>query len=146
MGGNMPTKILGAAASLLLAIGLSGTARAGADPLFAAAKLREYCKACHAVGTMKFIQSDDDRVLWDGLFADRAPRSGKIWADAIAEVLAWPSDAAPPFDTTMDPPSNRDWMPKGAKRLDLAADTFGGIASRRLILQAIRERSRLDGD
>lgn len=131
----MLTRILAAIAAL----GIGGPALGAADPLFAAAKLREYCKACHAVGTMKFIQSDDDREFWNALFVERSPRSGKVWAVAISEVLGWPTDVAPPYDRVMDPPSNRDWMPKGAKRLDLAADSEGGTPVRRLILQAITE-------
>ncbi len=109
-----------------------------ADPLYAAAKLRHYCKACHAVGTMKFITTEDDRELWASLFTERAPRTGKLWAEGIVEVLAWPSDAPPPFDSVMDPPSNRDWMPKGQKRLELAAERDGTTVVRRSIVDALR--------
>lgn len=131
----MLTKILAAIAALHL----SGTALAGVDPLLAAAKLRQYCKACHAVGALKFIQSDDDREMWNSLFANRAPKSGKVWAQGIAEVLQWPAETAPPFDQIMDPSGNRDWMPKGAKRLDFATDFIGATSVRRLILQALTE-------
>jgi hypothetical protein len=133
----MLTKIFAA----LIALHLGATAFAGADPLAAAAKLREYCRACHAVGTMKFIQSDDDRVLWDSLFVNTAPHTGKTWAQGIVEVLSWPSDTPPPFDRVMDPPTNRDWMPRGAKRLDLAADVLDGTPVRKMILDAIKARS-----
>ena len=50
-----------------------------------------------------------------------------------------PTDVAPPFGPPMDPTSGRDWMPKGAKRLDLADDEEGGASVRRAIREALEK-------
>jgi hypothetical protein len=138
-----------ASAGLAVLMWSSGAASAASEPgaadLVAAAKLRAYCKACHAVGELRFIQSDDDAALWTSLFTERSTRSGTVWAAAISAVLSWPSDAPPPFDPIMDPSANRDWMPRGAKRLDFAADTVDGTPVRRLILERLSAASA-DGD
>lgn len=114
---------------VFLALFLGGRLLA-ADVAFTVGKLRTYCKACHAIGELRFIHSEDDAEVWNHLFTARAPNSGKLWADGIVEVLSWPSDEPPPFDQLMDPPE-RDWMPRGSKRLHLAADSEG--ARRRII-------------
>lgn len=101
----------------------------------AASKLRQHCGACHGLGPLRFIWSGDDRELWRTLYSTRAPASGKTWAEGIAKVLSWPSDAPPPFDQVMEP--GRDWMPKGIKRVELANDMAGGMRVRRLILEAL---------
>ena len=137
-GGRIGTVIASVAAVWSLALTVPALADVQADSLFAASKLRFYCKACHAIGDLKFIRSDDDAQLWAFLFREKSPHSGKIWADAIAEVLNWPSDVAPPFDPLMDPTHQRDWMPRGSKRLDLAADLDGGASVRREILSALK--------
>lgn len=101
-------------------------------------KMRVYCRACHAVGEQRFITSDDDQIVWDYIHAERAPISGKLWSTAIFDVLDWPSDRPPAFDEIMDPINNRDWMPKGVKRMQLADDKVDGVATRRKILEALR--------
>ncbi len=113
-----------------LLCGVLGALTARADVAYTVGKLRTYCAACHALGELRFIHSDDDEEVWDYLFQAQAPNSKKIWAQAILEVLDWPSDAAPPFNQMMKPP-DQDWMPKGKKRLNLAADSVDGIAARR---------------
>lgn len=102
------------------------------------AKLRQYCAACHAVGSIRFIRSEDDAEVWQYIYMNRAPNSQKIWAQNIIDVLSWPGDVPPPFDQPMDPGNNRDWMPKGAKRLSLAQDAVDGQATRKLMLEALK--------
>ncbi len=104
----------------------------------AVSKMRQFCAACHAVGNLRFIRSDDDNEIWQYIHLTRAPNSQKIWAQNIIEVLSWPSDVPPPFDQPMDPGHNRDWMPKGAKRLSLAGDAVDGQATRKLLLEALQ--------
>lgn len=100
-------------------------------------KLREFCQSCHGVGDARFIRSSNDAEVWAGLFSDKAPKSGKIWAKAMLEVLAWPSDAPPTFDAPMAP--GRDWMPKESKRLSFAADTINGQPTRQVIIRELRQ-------
>ena len=106
----------------------------------AVAKLRIFCQACHAVGGLRFIWSDDDAQVWTYLFNNRAPNSPKLWADDIIDVLSWPTAIPPPFDQPMDPINHRDWMPKGSKRLELANDLTDGQATRQMLLEALRHR------
>lgn len=101
-------------------------------------KLRQFCAACHAVGSIRFIRSEDDNEVWQYIYMNRAPNSQKIWAQNIIDVLSWPSDVPPPFDQPMDPGNNRDWMPKGAKRLSLASDSVDAQATRKLMLEALK--------
>ncbi len=101
-------------------------------------KLRQFCAACHAVGSLRFIRSEDDNEVWQYIYLNQAPNSRKLWAQNIIDVLNWPSDAPPPFDQPMDPGNNRDWMPKGAKRLSLASDTASGQPTRMLMLEALK--------
>jgi len=107
-----------------------GALSAHADVTFTVGRLRTHCAACHAVGELRFLHSDDDEEVWENLFREKAPHSQKIWAQAILEVLDWPTDAPPPFNQMMKPP-DRDWMPKGKKRLNLATDTVDGVSARR---------------
>lgn len=101
---------------------------------FAMIKLRTHCTACHGVGDLRFIYSDDDKEFWDYIHTQKAPRSKKLWSEAIREVLTWPSDAPPDFDKPLDPTTGRDWMPKGFKRLELAEDHVGDLSARQFIL------------
>jgi cytochrome c1 len=110
-----------------------------ADAQVTVSKLRQYCAACHAIGTLRFIRSDDDQEVWQYLFVNEAPNSRKIWAEAIVEVLSWPSDIPPPFDQPMDPRGDRDWMPKGGKRLSFASDTVDGQPTRHLVLETLQK-------
>lgn len=109
---------------------------AGADERLAVQKLRTYCRACHGVGELRFLRSDDDDEVWASLYRDIAPNSKKTWARAIREVLSWPSDEPPPFDKLLQAP-DRDWMPKGAKRASFASDRVGAMATRRFILETL---------
>lgn len=118
---------------------------AAADIPWSVGKLRSYCAACHALGELRFIRSDDDREVWKYLFENRAPHSGKLWADGIREVLDWPTDKAPPFDQMLHAP-DRDWMPKGQKRLRLASDVENGKSSRQRLLQELMKSFQSDGD
>ena len=99
-------------------------------------KLRTHCQACHAIGNLRFIYSSDNAVVWNDLFSKRAPGTNKLWAEGIIEVLSWPTDQAPPHDQMMDPP-RRDWMPKGAKRNDLANDLMEGRPARQVMIEQL---------
>jgi hypothetical protein len=133
-------------AALAVALGISGCAdelrdseavsRASESQTAVVAKLRTHCQACHAVGSLRFIYSDDNQTVWNELFTRRAPGTGKLWAEGIVEVLSWPSDTPPAHDQPMDPP-NRDWMPKGAKRADLAGDRLENQPARRVIIERL---------
>lgn len=94
--------------------------------------LRQYCQACHAVGDKRFIVDDDNEIVWEFIQTQKAPQSKILWRDAIMKVLNWPSDAAPPFNIPME--TNRDWMPKGGKRLQFSAGTIEGQTVRSFIL------------
>lgn len=112
----------------------------GADPmqLFTVQKLRTYCRACHGVGSLRFIVAGSDQVVWDFLNQNRAPHAGVLWIDAIAAVLDWPGGVIPPFEQLKNPPAE-DWMPRGSKRLDLDADHWEGRSVRELMLEALRQ-------
>lgn len=98
----------------------------------AADKLRVYCRACHGVGTMRFLHDGEtDQELFGYLSRERAPKSGKLWADAIVDALSWPTDEPPPLD------AEDAYMPQGIKRLKLAQDRVGGVPARRIILEAL---------
>lgn len=119
-------------------------ARARAAPPFddvaqtAVTKLRTFCTACHGIGNLRFIRSEDDREVWNYIYLNKAPNSQKLWAENILQVLSWPTDVPPPFDQPMDPGNNRDWMPKGAKRLSFSTDKVGDMATRKFLLEALR--------
>lgn len=96
-------------------------------------KLRTYCAACHGLGPLRFISSDNNQNVWDDLYTEHAPGSHEIWAEGIATVLDWPSESPPPFDHPMDPTTGHDWMPKGELRLRLANDRTEGTTTRRFL-------------
>jgi hypothetical protein len=104
-----------------------------------AAKLREYCRACHAVGSLRFIYDDSDQNIWTYIHTNNVPGKSERWSDAIVRVLSWPADAAPPPTPIMDPPGGRDWMPKGSKRLHFAAEKVEGLSLRQYIINAINQ-------
>jgi len=110
-----------------------------ANAAVSSSKLREYCRACHAIGNLRFIYDDDDQNLWNHILTTNVPGNTELWADAIVRVLSWPTDIAPAPSPVMDPPSGRDWMPKGSKRLHFAADKIDGVAVRHFVLDAIAE-------
>ena len=106
--------------------------------LITSAKLRTYCAGCHGLGELRFIPNQDDRDTWAFIFNNRSPKSGKIWAEVIADTLSWPSDTPPPANELMIPP-HRDWMPKGAKRQELASDSIAGESTRMFVIRALRK-------
>lgn len=101
------------------------------------AKLRQYCQACHGLGDLRFIHSENDGELWEYIFQNNSPKTGKRWAERILAVLDWPSNSPPPADQLMSPPDS-DWMPKGFKRLKLAEDHIEGVAARRIMIETLR--------
>jgi hypothetical protein len=102
---------------------------------FTVMKLRTHCNSCHGVGDLRFFYSDDDEQAWHYLQTQTAPKSKKLWAEAIKEVLSWPSETPPSFDQPMS--SGKDWMPKGYKRLQLAEDMVNGQTARAFILSTL---------
>lgn len=127
--------------TLMVALFMAVGVQAGPET-FAVQKLRTYCAACHALGGLRFIYSDDDSEVWSYLFTGQAPISKKLWSEAIQEVLSWPSDDPPPFNEPISP--TKDWMPKGEKRLRMAEDHENGTSIRLEILRALRENGPLD--
>ncbi len=116
--------------SLLRAEGLD------ADQAFTISRLRTHCNACHGLGKLRFLWSADDQEVWNYLFTRPAPLAKKLWATAIYEVLDWPGDKMPDFEVPIHP--GKDWMPKGVKRMDLAADNYDGKSSRVRVLQTLK--------
>lgn len=102
------------------------------DQMQAVVLLRQYCQACHAVGDKRFMSDDDDGVVWNFIQTTKPPKGTVTWRDAIIKVLSWPSNKPPPFGETMEP--NRDWMPKGGKRLEFSSATYEGQPVRLFIL------------
>lgn len=100
-------------------------------------KLRTFCKSCHATGALRFIWSEDDDEVWHYLAENRAPNSNLTWAAAIVDVLSWPSEAPPSLETVRDPENNRDWMPRGRKRLLFADDKVDGETTRRIVIREL---------
>ncbi len=86
-------------------------------------ELRQHCEACHGLGDLRFINSDDDQEMWDYILSTNVPNTNKLWIKAMIPVLSWPSDEPPPFDQYMDPATKSDWMPRGYKRIPFATDT-----------------------
>jgi hypothetical protein len=116
---------------LVLLASLTALADTPPDTLTAAAKLRVYCKACHAVGDQKFIYDDNDDHLWDYILHHDSPVSHKLWAQRIVEVLQWPSEDPPPASQT-------NWMPRGIKRNQMAGEKTNGVPTRRFIVETIQ--------
>jgi len=110
-----------------------------------AAKLRTFCQACHGIGELRFFRGETDAEMFRFIVSEKAPRSGKLWIDSIIEVLSWPGSRMPAFDEFMIPP-DRDWMPKGARRIDLARDSVDGIPTREVILETLRSLDRVHVD
>lgn len=102
------------------------------DKVTTLASLRKYCKACHAVDTLRFIHTEDDEELWRTLFNEKSPKSGKLWVERIITVLDWPNGVTPPFDQPIS--ADSDWMPKGYKRTLLSED----MGKRETILETLR--------
>ncbi len=116
---------------------LSTAAHAG-DEVLASKKIRQYCFACHASGSRRFIYSESDEEMWDYIFNHHAPGSGKLWAEGIRDVLNWPTNSPPPFNQYMVSPS-QDWMPKGVKRLQLSEEMHEGMPMRQFILETLNQ-------
>lgn len=106
------------------------------EPALAVQKLRTHCKACHGLGELRFLPSENDAETWRFILTERSPRSQKIWAEVIREVLDWPTDEPPPFDQMMVPP-DRDWMPKGYKRIAFSQDSVETELTRRFLLRVL---------
>lgn len=109
-------------------------------------KIRTHCNSCHGVGPLRFIYSSNDEEVWSYIKDTIVPNSDKRWVEAIIDVLSWPTDAAPRFDVWRLPSENKDWMPKGVKRLQLAEDMTDGISTRRIMLQVLQDTRRNVGE
>ena len=82
--------------------------------------LTTYCAACHGIGRLNFLPTEEPADNWAVLFSEISPLSKLKWNVAITQALAWPSNSPPPFDTLRDPQNKRDWMPKGRKRIQIS--------------------------
>jgi hypothetical protein len=122
----------------LFALSLSPIAKAQDHRQVAIDKLRQYCAACHGVGTLRFIRSDDDQIFWDSLFTERPDPNSRTWAELIAEVLDWPLDRPYPDFRQLRVPPNKDWMPKGFGRVELSEDIIGDQKARLIITDELR--------
>ena len=98
--------------------------------------LRKYCKACHAIGKRKFIKSEIDEEVWDYIFSAQAP-SKQTWAEAMVEVLNWPTHEPPDPSVPMAP--GRDWMPKGVKRFEIVEEFIEDRDVRQFIYESIKD-------
>lgn len=112
----------------------------GPDSRLAVTLMREYCRACHAVGDRRFLISDDNDEVWRFIFHAPAP-SGEIWSRSIVKVLDWPTKEPPDPSKPMSP--ELDWMPKGMKRLEIVQQMVGPLDAREFILEAV-EKGRLN--
>ena len=110
--------------------------------LLTASKLRTFCASCHGLGPLRFIYSGSDAELWNYITHTNAPHSTKVWADVIFDAINWPHDSPPAVGDLRDPAQNRDWMPKGFKRVQFSEDITDDQSTRRLMLQTIRDRTR----
>jgi hypothetical protein len=106
------------------------------EELQAVTILRDYCALCHQAGANSFFNADSDQDIWDEFFTDTAP-SGKSWALASLERLAWPTEAPPPGSET-------HWMPFGGFRKKISQAKVGGINSRLYLIEAIKKRLELE--
>ena len=127
---------------VLFCMGLFLSALSFSDSLtpsqtFTCVKLRQYCQACHGLGELRFIYSENNEDLWKEISYGISPKSKMVWKRKIYEVLNWPSDAPPSFQEPMS--AGSDWMPKGIKRLDLANDKTNGTSTRRIMLETLKD-------
>lgn len=127
---------------VLFCLGLFLSVQSFSEPLtpsqaLTCSKLRQYCQACHALGELRFIYSDNNEELWREISYGISPKSKMIWKRKIYEVLNWPTDAPPSFQEPMS--ASGDWMPKGIKRLDLANDKTDGTFTRRIMLETLKD-------
>jgi hypothetical protein len=109
---------------------------------FLFSKLQNYCRSCHGVSPLRFFYSDDPAQFAQDLCVRIAPNSKKTWAEQIIRVLSWPSDQAPDPTQIMDPPS-RDWMPRGAKRVQFSLDQHEGQLTRLMLIHEVRTQCGL---
>lgn len=86
--------------------------------------LKTYCGACHGLGKLNFLPSEDYAENWKTIYTATSPSTGRVWRDAIIDVISWPTEAPPAFDQVKDPLTGRDWMPKGIKRLQMGEATI----------------------
>lgn len=101
-------------------------------------KIRTYCQSCHGVGELRFIQNESNLRLWDDINNTESPKSKRLWRELILEVLDWPTNSPPSFGDLMTPP-DKDWMPKGAKRLKIVKETVNGMDAREFIHYVLSE-------
>ncbi len=105
-------------------------------PTVALEAFRSHCKACHAIGDLKFLSNETEDTLWERLFTDKVPGKERLWATAIVRVLAWPP--GPPPAQTAELESGVRWMPLGSSRIKLAQSTIGGVATREALLARLK--------
>lgn len=102
--------------------------------------LDENCRACHGLGDIRFIYSDSHRVNWEYLKVAMFD-SKKTWLEVVYDVLDWPTDEAPEFDSKRR--GSKQWMPIGAKRLHLADEMVDGKSLRKTMLETIQKELQI---
>jgi hypothetical protein len=129
-----------ALATLLAAAAPTGAAGRGGplspEESLAAEALLHYCRACHGVGALRFIRSNELDVVWQTVQTETVPGSPTLWRDAIAAALDWPQDSPPAPGTQRLP--GKEWMPKGVMREAIAHDVLGEETARVFLLRMLR--------
>lgn len=125
-----------AMAAILGALMAKSQAGLADDQAIVAEKLLKYCRACHGLGTLRFLPSTETEHIWATLTTEYVPNTTILWKDAIIGALSWPT-AMPPAAGSMRVPG-KEWMPKGIKRLELAADSIEAESARLFILRALK--------
>ena len=99
-----------------------------------------YCSSCHATSELNFLP--DHLIETDiiaALFIEKAPRSKKIWASSMVEVLSWPEDKIFSFETEkLD--ETRRFMPLGAKKFAMDEALIEGKSLRKTLIYNLKTR------
>jgi hypothetical protein len=101
--------------------------------------ITKYCQACHAVGDIRFINSEDPEIVWEDIFVVMGPYKVP-WATVIYDRLNWPVDDP---EKLFKPAHGSDWMPLGSKRYDIVDQKINGESARKYLLAALAEELKL---
>ena len=102
----------------------------------AAEKLLTYCRACHGLGNLRFLPSTDVGEIWRTLTTEKMPNSDLLWKEGIIATLSWPNDVPPSSGSVRLP--GKEWMPKGVKRLEIAAESIESESVRSFLLRVLK--------
>lgn len=99
--------------------------------------LNKYCRSCHGVGRLRFFFTESPKEFFESIKAEQSPKSQSLWVDAMIDVLSWPTELTPSFESQRSP--SGDWMPIGAKRNHITEDMIEGVPARQYILQYLKD-------